>query len=335
MPKRPPGWIKRWGQYLAARSVAALAGAANPEASLQLADFWGRAIYLSSNRRRQRMLANLKCAFPNMTDAELKRVGIASYQHLCRLAVEVVQTPRILNTDSWSRLVRVRDIEEPIKWINAGKPAIHVTGHFGNWEVLGYIQALMGYPVDALARPLLNPLLNRWLLGIREVRGLRIITKFDAADEMLAVVRAGGTLGFVGDQNAGPKGLFVPFFNRLASTYKSIGLLAIRYDVPIVCGYARRRGTRFQYEMAAVDFIRPQDWADQPDPLYYVTARYTRAIEMMVRRWPDQYLWMHRRWKSRPAFERQGKPMPPSLQRKLEQLPWMTPGLLDELKRPF
>jgi KDO2-lipid IV(A) lauroyltransferase len=116
----------------------------------------------------------------------------------------------------------------------------------------------------------------------------------------------------------------VPFFGRLASAYKSIGLLAMRYDVPIVCGQARRLGSHMRYEISANDLILPEEWKQQPDPLYYITARYTRAIEGMVRNAPEQYLWIHRRWKTRPRYEREGKPMPKRMVRKLRELPWMT-----------
>ncbi len=128
--------------------------------------------------------------------------------------------------------------------------------------------------------------------------------------------------------------MFVPFFGRLASAYKSIGLLAMQQEVPIICGYAHRLGPRFEYEIGASDIIEPGDWQNQPDPLYYITARYSRAIEQMIRRQPAQYLWMHRRWKSRPRHERQGKPMPSGLRKNLESLPWMDEAQMQQLQQP-
>ena len=89
-----------------------------------------------------------------------------------------------------------------------------------------------------------------------------------------------------------------------------------------------------KYDVGVVDLIRPDDWAGRKDPLYYSTARYCRAIETMICLQPHQYLWMHRRWKSRPRYERLGKPMPASLQRNLESLPWMDQPTLDQLLNP-
>jgi KDO2-lipid IV(A) lauroyltransferase len=144
-----------------------------------------------------------------------------------------------------------------------------------------------------------------------------------------------GRVGFIADQNAGDDGIFVPFFNRLASTYKSIPLLAMRHDVPIVVGAAHRSGDRFHYEFDAHDVIEPHEWAAVDDPAFFIAARVNRGIELAIRRSPWQYLWMHRRWKSRPPHERQGKPMPERLRAKLQSLPWMTDGLLDQLSLPL
>jgi len=252
-------------------------------------------------------------------------------QHMFQIfLVDALVMPRLITPASWSRHIRIGALEKVLDRLIRGEPTIFITGHCGNWELLGYYLAAIGYRIAALARPLDNPRLNRWLLGIREARGMKIITKWGATPELIDTLKGGGHVGFIADQNAGDQGLFVPFFGRLASSYKSIGLLALRYDIPIAAGLARRLDGQFRYELSCVDFIEPADWADQPDPLYYVTARCNRAMERMIRLAPEQYLWLHRRWKSRPKFEREGKPVPSKVIQKLESLPWMTP---DELRR--
>ncbi len=333
MPKRRNP-IKDWSQYLLARMAGFALSVGNINANLRIMESVGRLGCWLDKRRRERILANLSHALPELSLDQHKELATQSFQHFMKLIVELAVTPRVMHADTWTRHVHFRDMGESLKWLNAGKPAIVLTGHVGNWEMLGYTNALMGYPVDALARPIDNPLVNQWVLDVRELRGLRIITKFDATDRMLNVLSSGGQLGFVADQNAGKKGIFVPYFNRMASTYKSIGLLAISQDVPIMCGFARRVGTGFHYEISTVDFIHPHEWKEQSDPLFYVTARFNRAIETMVRRSPEQYLWMHRRWKTRPRWEQLSKPMPASVQAKLEALPWMDQVTLDRLKQP-
>ena len=333
MPKQR-SHLGNWIQYLAARFAGFALSVGHIDSNLRVMESVGRLGYWFDKRRRQRVLTNLRQSFPELSEGQREALAVGSFQHFMKLVVELAVTPRVMHADSWTKHVQFRDMGESLKWFNAGKSAIVLTGHVGNWEMLGYTNALMGYPVDALARPIDNPLVNQWVLDVREQRGLRIITKFDATARMVEVLTAGGQLGFVADQNAGRKGMFVPFFNRMASTYKSIGLLAISQDVPIICGFARRIARSFRYEISTLDFIYPDDWKSQRDPLFYVTARYTRAIEMMVRRSPEQYLWMHRRWKTRPRWEEEGKPMPASVQGKLESLPWMTQPMLEQLKLP-
>jgi KDO2-lipid IV(A) lauroyltransferase len=331
---RPSSSVVLWGQYLVARLAAMGLGAFEVEPSLRAAGTLGAWLYRIGRRQRERMVRHLRWSFPELSEPAIEGLAIRSCQHVAQLFVEVCQAPRLIHADSWSSRLRIVNLTEAIRLLNTGKPAILVTGHLGNWEVLGYLMAVLGYPVDAIARPIDNPLVNDWLLGIRQRRGLRIITKWNATDKMLAVLAGGGMLGFIADQNAGDKGLFVPFFGRLASTYKSIGLLAMNQNVPIICGYARRIGDEYRYELGTTDIIYPDDWAGRPDPLYYITARYMRAIETMIRECPEQYLWMHRRWRSRPAHERAGKPMPAGLRRKLEDLPWMDAATMDRLMNP-
>lgn len=328
------GPIVTWSQYLGARLAAMGLTMFNVDVNLRTAAMIGRAMYAWDKRHRDRASRSIALSFPSWSEDHVQCVCKASFEHFVQLAFEVCHTPRVISRDSWSRHMTAANLGPAMDLLNARKPVILVTGHLGNWEVLGYLLAVIGYEVDAIARPIDNRLINDWLLGIRENKGMRIITKWDATNRMLEVLGRGGALGFISDQNAGDKGMFVPFFGRLASSYKSIGLLAIRQSVPIVCGYAHRTGPGFHYELGVADVIRPEDWQGRHDPLYYVTARYARAIEAMVRLRPQQYLWMHRRWKSRPRHERLGKPMPKALRQNLEALPWMDPPQMDRLLNP-
>lgn len=328
------GPVKMWSTYVAARLTAAAIGAFPADANLDTAGMIGRVFNRLDRRHRRRAEANIACSFPHWPIERVRAVARASNEHLVRLAVEIIQTPRLISPDRWADRVRITRMGPAIEVLGSRRPAVLVTGHLGNWEVLGFYLAVMGFDVDAIARPLDHKLINDWLLGIREARGMRIITKWDATQRMLDVLGRGGALGFIADQNAGEKGLFVPFFGRLASSYKSIGLLAMNHDAPIICGYAHRVGPGFRYEIGTADIIYPEDWADRRDPLYYVTARYNRAMETMVRMRPEQYLWTHRRWKSRPRHERMGKPIPAGLRRNLEDLPWMTDDLMHQLEHP-
>ena len=290
-------------------------------------------MYHLDGKHRRRALRNIMRSFPGMSGERGARIAEQSLQHFLQLGVEVMFTTRLIHLDTWSRYICLHDLSEALEVMLSDRPKIMVTGHYGNWELLGYTLATLGLDMDALARPIDNPLVNRWLTDVRQKRGMRLITKWGATEQMVGIMEDHGTLAFIADQNAGEKDLFVPFFGRLASTYKSIGLLAMRFNAPVVCGYARRLGPGFAYEIGTTDVIYPEDWHAQPDPLYYLTARYMRAIEAMVRLDPAQYLWVHRRWKTRPRHERLDRPMPAALRRQLAVLPWMTDELMARLER--
>ncbi len=324
--------LTNWAQYLALRAVAGFVHCFDVDQNLATARGVGSVFYRTIKSRRRRAERNIALSFPEWTDETVRSVAERSMQHMFQLfLVDAMATPRLITPSSWPAYVRLGDVRAILDRMLRGDPIVFVTGHCGNWELLGFTMSVLGFPVTALARPLDNPLVNRWLLGIREARGMRIITKWGASSVLPDILASGGSVGFIADQNAGDRGLFVPFFGRLASSYKSIGLLAMRYEVPIVAAHARRLDGRMRYEIAVTDVIRPDDWVDRPDPLFYITARFNRAMEDMIRVAPEQYLWLHRRWKSRPRHERTGRPFPVRLRAKLEELPWMTPEELERI----
>jgi KDO2-lipid IV(A) lauroyltransferase len=269
-------------------------------------------LYKIDRKHRKRALENLRASYPEKPQAELEYIAERSMQHFIELVMDVLFTTRMINAESWHRYVHLgAGLSESLKILLQGRGAIMLTGHYGNWEILGYTLATLGFETYSIARPIDNPHIDAWLLGVREKKGQIILSKRGVTTTALEVLQNKGVLGFIADQNAGPKGMFVPFFGRQASTYKSIGLLAIQHNVPVIVGYARRRGDRFEFDIGTQDIIYPEDWQHFPrdeyrDELHYITARYTKAIEDFVRDDPTQYLWIHRRWKTRPKGEAPG-----------------------------
>lgn len=342
MAKPPKAKTPRWLHqpvYLSIRAAVAAATLPPPDAVLPIAAGLGATFGKAPiNRRRlQRAIANISVAFPHWPEDRARDCAISAYGHLFRLGLEIAYAPRLLTDDAWTHHVRLGDMGRAVDTLLDAGPVLLITGHVGNWEMLGYTVALLGFPMHALYRPLDLPPLDRWVRQTRERRGLELVDKFGALQRLPEIVAGGAPVGFVADQNAGDRGVFVPFFNRLVSTYKTIGLLAMQFNASIVCGFARR-DPRFVleggmgYVMEMTDRFGPEDWSTHPDPLYYLTARYRRAIELMVRQAPDQYLWMHRIWRSRPKHERDQKPFPPMLEEKLRLLPWLSAGDIDAIK---
>jgi len=296
-------WVDRL-QYLGLR-LASMAMHSFPiEANLRMARVLGSLVYRIDRKHRERSLGNLRRSFPELSERHREKLARDSVQQLLMLFVEVLFTTRLIRIDTWAQYVELENFAEVFELLmRPGRGLILLTGHYGNWEVLGYVLATLGFETTSIARRMDNPYVNEWILGVRERQGQRIIDKKGATNDVLDVLKNGGAVGFIADQNAGSKGVFVDFFGRKASTYKSIGLLAMEYQVPVVIGYARRSGAEFRFRIGAQDIIYPADWKTQDDPLRYITQRYTRAIEDMVRVDPGQYLWVHRRWKSRPKGE--------------------------------
>ncbi len=220
------------------------------------------------------------------------------------LTIDILFTPRLVKKYNWRDYSRYKNVERA-KWLMLeGRGLLMVGAHYSNFEIIGYLLGLFGFEVYSIARPLDNKYISRYLYGVRRAAGQRIIDKKGASMRMEELTSRGASLCFVADQDAGKKGIFVDFFGRKASTYKSIGLLAITKNMPIVVGYSRRINNRFYFEIGINRIIFPEEWADKDDPLKWVTAEYTRAIEEFVREDPSQYWWVHRRWKRRPKEER-------------------------------
>jgi Kdo2-lipid IVA lauroyltransferase/acyltransferase len=303
-PKKPRNRLLDWLQYAALRLLAMMLHCFPVEAILQTANMLGDAMFAFDRKHRERALGNLRRSFPDMPEHIRRRTAQQSMRQLFLFFVELLFTTRLIRWDNWRNYIELADFHRTLDLLmDKRRGVILLTGHYGNWEILGYLLATIGFPTVSVARPLDNPYVNDYVLGVRERRGQKIIDKKGATSLIEPVLASGGAVGFIADQNAGSKGLFVDFFGRRASTYKSIGLLAMEHNVPVVIGYARRVENVFRFTLGTQDIIYPEDWRDQDDPLRYITQRYTKAIEDFVRTEPGQYLWVHRRWKSRPKGE--------------------------------
>lgn len=314
-------------EYVPARAVSSIIRCFPPERNQATADVAATIYARCTPRRTARAVGNVQRSFPHWTPQRTKKVAVESIRHLFRLAlVDAMQMDRCIHPDRWWKHLDIREAGAARSVLVGEQPSILVTGHMGNWELLGVALSMLGVRLHALARPLDNPLLNRWLLGIREAWGLRVLTKFGAAPRMQAILDRGEHLAFIADQNAGDRGMFVPFFGRLASAYKSIALLAVTKELPVVVAGAFRTSPGVNYRLRIHEVIQPSQWKDRDDPVYWLTARYTWGLEQLVRRDPGQYLWLHRRWKSRPRHERNGGTMPRLLQERVLSLDWLDEG---------
>jgi Kdo2-lipid IVA lauroyltransferase/acyltransferase len=164
----------------------------------------------------------------------------------------------------------------------------------------GYVLGLLGFTTHAIARELDNPYLDGFLRGFRERTGQRVLPKKGVAYRMEALLNNGGVLATLADQDAGAKGPFVDYFGRPASTHRAVALMALEYNVPLIVIGTPKVGEPMRHAILAEDVILPEEYRDRPDAVKAITQRFTAALERMVRLYPEQYFWLHRRWKHQP-----------------------------------
>jgi len=289
--------------YFAVRLLVCLIQALPMTVGLRIAEFFGWVAYKVDRRHREVAADNIRHAFPEIASnpGRVDRLVRAMYRHFALMVVETVWMPRKLHVRSWRRYASMADGVRAISPFYNSRPYLMLTAHFGNWEFVGWLVGLFGFKIYAIARVLDHPLLERYVKRFRQGTGQTLIAKKDDFDRLTRVLRAGGQVGTLGDQDAGPRGLFVNFFGRPASTHKAVALMAIEFDAILTVAGSPRVAEPMFFSMECEDVIDPRDYADRPDAVRAITERYTAALERLIRRHPEQYFWLHRRWKSQPA----------------------------------
>jgi KDO2-lipid IV(A) lauroyltransferase len=297
-----------WGQrleYAVVRSLAFLLAAAPLAIALRLGALIGTLVYLLSWPHRRVGMRNLAIAFPDRPLAERRRILRHSLQNLGRTAVEFVRLPRMSDAELRAA-VRFEDEAWWAEMVTREREtgALILSGHFGNWELLVYAHGRRGHPVSLVHRGIANPLIDRWLNAIRARAGTRLVRKANAAVGVLRAMRRGELLVLPFDQNSTRGlGVFVPFFGMPASTNSGIARIALRAGAPVVPAFIVREGRTGRHVVHVLPILHAERTGDFERDVVYNTARFSRVFEDMVRRYPEQWLWVHRRWKTRPPGE--------------------------------
>ena len=251
---------------------------------------------------------NLERAFPDRPPEWRARIARASYEHLGRELVAMMRLADLSHEEIIAR-TEIVDYEQVVaRYTGSGRGAVVIGGHLGNWEVGAALMAVRGYPTAMVAKRQANPLFDRHLVEARRRLGIEVIERGQAPKLALRALRQKHIVVFGADQNAGRAGVFVPFFGHLASTHRGPALMAVRTGaVVFVAAPLRIEGERWRLRMEEVEYDRDGD----PDVVVpQLTAAFTARLEAAIRTAPDQYLWHHRRWRSRPPEERQTLPSP-------------------------
>lgn len=305
---------------LAARAFDRLLG---PRLAGGMAAAVGRLAYRPLGIRRAVVEDQLRRAFPERDDAWIRSTARAAYEHLGREGMMLLRLSRLGREDVLAA-TEVHGLEALEAAVAAGKGAVLVTGHFGNWEIGGASVAARGVPLDVVAQRQANPHFDRLINRARERLGMTVILRGGATKGALRSLRAGRAVALVADQDARRSGVFVPFFGRPASTHRGPAVLALRSGAPVFMGTAVRRpdgGYRVTIRPVPVPGLEPGSESglepgaegrgggvgrgEADERADRLTAELAAALESAVREEPGQYLWHHRRWKTRP---RSGEP---------------------------
>ena len=286
-------------EYLALRGVVAGLGAVSLETAGRFGARLGALGYRPLGIRRFVVERQIAAAFPGLGHAEVARIARASYENLGRTSIEAALLAR-LGRDAVLDLFEGSDSWEPVAEAQrAGQGIIFVTGHLGNWELGGAYLAARGLQFEAIARRMKNPLFDRYLTSTRSRIGMRVIYDADAVRRTPRALREGAAVAFVADQGVlGLASTFVPFFGRPAKTPRGPAVFALRFGAPMFFASAVRQPTG-KYRMI-IDPIPVEQTGDRERDVDATVARYTRVLEGWVRRYPEQYLWHHRRWRRQP-----------------------------------
>lgn len=310
--------VRRRLEFLVFQTLVCVVDCLSPRATARMAEQLAWLIHYVLPRRWTRYKvahANLRLAFGDKyTDAEIEVIVYRMWVHLFRTVAEIVQSTRKLHLHSYRDAIQFADFTRTNEAVCSGRRVIMLGGHFGNWEIGTTLFGMWGFPMGIVARELDNPYLHDWFKRFREMTGHRLMMKSGGYDDMTSLLNKGGNLGMLCDQDAGPRGLFVDFFGHPASTFKSIALLALEYDALIIVGYSIRRPDQFdetnwvQFEVGCEALIDPRT-ITSGDPVGEITQQYTAALERAICRAPEQYFWVHRRWKSEPRVRQKREPV--------------------------
>ena len=254
--------------------------------------------------RRQVIEENLNIAFPEKSVEERNQIALKMWQHLLLMLMEISHAPRKIKRTTWRNYSELPSTNDILSRLMDTRPTVIISGHHGNFEIGGYLLAMHGFPTHTVARKLDNPYLDRFINQFRGSTGQYMITKDGSSGEITDILNRGGTLVLLGDQFAGKRGYWVEFFGRPASTHKAVAIFTLGSGAPTAVSSAIRRAGPLTIEMQVADIIDPekQDFSMGTIPL--LTEWYTQHLEDLIRRAPEQYWWVHRRWKGDPNARR-------------------------------
>ncbi len=304
-PSAPPAplakRLKRYARYLAVRAALRAVALLPARWAGSLGELFGHLGWHLARSERRKALESLARAFPHLSGDELWDICLHTFRHLGRCAFELACIDQLdAEIDQWVEWPQGdRQLLEAV--LARRKGVVFVSGHLGNWELLARRVALAGYPCQTIAKETTDARLTALIERFRASAGLKSIWRGQpgAAKQMLRALKAGEILGLLIDQDTRVQSIFVPFFGHLAATPRAAADLALRTGAAVVVGFCRRLSPG-RYSLSMEEVALPEG-EDRQAAARALTATLTEQIERAIRLAPEQWVWMHRRWKTRPS----------------------------------
>ncbi|HEU0185166.1 MAG TPA: lysophospholipid acyltransferase family protein, partial [Blastocatellia bacterium] len=297
------GLARTWLEYVVAWTILNVVSLAPRAFALRAGRAVGAVACAVLPRLRRHAEINLRLAFPDLDEVERRRIRRGAFRNLGRLLGEISQFPR-LNRENISSIVIYEGLENYLNAVAEGRGVILLTGHIGAWELSVYAHSIYGHPMSFLARRIDNPLVERLAESYRARYGNRSIDKKGSVREVLKTLKSGGVVGILADPNTSrEEGVFCDFFGVKTCATAGVATLALRTGAVVLPGYLiwdeKSRIHRLHFEPP----VETINTGNQKEDVIANTARYVEVLESIIRRHPDQWLWIHRRWRTRPEGE--------------------------------
>ncbi len=295
--------MKEWIEYAAVWAILKGLGVLPRPLARGIAAGVVRVFYALLPRLKKTAEANLRIAFPEWSEAQSKAVVRGMLRNFGWMTAEFARFPKY-SKENIEQIVALDGHENFLEGQRRGKGVLYLTGHIGAWELSSFAHALYGFPLHYMARRIDNPRIDTLVNGYRCMSGNRPIFKNESARVMLKVLKEAGTIGILADQNTMPQeSAFVDFFGKMASTTTGIARVALHTDAAVVPGYAIWDEASGKYRLRfepPVELIRT---GDTERDVFENTQKFTKVIEEIIRKYPEQWVWVHGRWNTRPTGE--------------------------------
>ena len=244
---------------------------------------------------------NILGVYPEMPLDRRREMAQEMWYHLFLMGCEIAQAPRKIHDSNWRNYVYIRDKVQMTNYLIDYRPLVAVSGHHGNFEMGGYVTGLLGMPSYTVARTMDNPYLDEFINRFRGHNGQFILPKEGSAPAIQEVMNSGGILTLLGDQHAGTKGCWVDFLGRPASSHKAVALFTLSGNAPMMVSYCKHTDRPLHFEIGCTGVADPLEMDESLRDVTKLTQWYNDRLADAIYECPDQFWWVHRRWKEKPV----------------------------------